>query len=194
LAQAAFFRYAEAVMRPSLGPRLAPFFGLFGLLSLSLFGPCPAAAESPSGSRDADKVPVAPGIGRAAQPGRPSVNLDALVFPENVANAPALERHFRHMLKRAARSADWGAGRGDRIEYRVVVEELAISESAGVLRVRCTALGRLPRGKSARSHLDFGGDPKDRRTVVERVLEMVARGVVTRLSALERERRRSAER
>jgi hypothetical protein len=76
----------------------------------------------------------------------------------------------------------------------VVVEELRITEEAGVLRVRCTALGRLPRGKSARSHLDFGGDPKNRRAVVERVLEMVARGVVTRLAALERERRRSASR
>jgi hypothetical protein len=132
---------------------------------------------------------VAPGIGRAADRGRPSVNLDALAFPEDVAGAPALERHFRHMLKRAARRADWGAGRGARIEYRVVVEELSISESAGVLRVRCTALGRLPRGKSARSHLDFGGDPRNRSAVVERVLEMVARGVVTRLAALERERR-----
>jgi hypothetical protein len=73
-----------------------------------------------------------------------------------------------------------------------VVEELTIVESNGVLRVRCTALGRLPRGKSARSHLDFGGDPKKRRAVVERVLEIVARGVVTRLAALERQRRRAA--
>jgi len=143
------------------------------------------------GDRD---VPVAPGIGRAAPLGRPSVTLDALVFPDGLTNGDALERHFRHMLARAARRADWGAGRGAHIEYRVVVEELVLTESKGVLRVRCTALGRLPRGKSARSHLDFGGDPKNRRAVVERVLEMVARGVVTRLAALERERRRSATR
>jgi hypothetical protein len=148
----------------------------------------PAAATGTAG------VPVAPGIGRAANPGRPNVKLDALVFPEDIANADALERHFRHMLRRAARKADWGAGRGARIEYRVVIEELDIREASGVLRVRCTALGRLPRGKSARSHLDYGGDPKKRHALVERVLEMVARGVVTRLAALERERRRAARR
>jgi hypothetical protein len=117
-----------------------------------------------------------------------------LVFPQNLPNGAALERHFRHMLRRASRRADWGAGRGARIEYRVIVEELEVTEHAGVLRVRCTALGRLPRGKSARSHLDFGGDPKNRRVLVARVLEMVARGVVTRLAALERERRRSPNR
>jgi hypothetical protein len=151
-----------------------------------------SAAAGPDG--DPDDVPVAPGIGRARNPGRPSVELDALVFPEKIESADALERHFRRMLKRAARRADWGAGRGAHIEYRVVVEELAVTETRGVLRVRCTALGRLPRGKSARSHIDYGGDPKKRRAVIERVLEIVAGGVVTRLAALERERRRSAKR
>jgi hypothetical protein len=163
-----------------------------GLVGLVLLVAGTAAAEPSKAASDTDKVPIAPGIGGAPQRGRPSVNLDALVFPTDVANAAALERHFRHMLRRAARRADWGAGRGARIEYRVVVEELTMTESDGVLRVRCTALGRLPRGKSARSHLDFGGDPKKRRAVVERVLEIVARGVVTRLAALERQRRRAA--
>lgn len=160
-----------------------------GLAAVLVTSSAAAGPDAPS-----DAVPVAPGIGRAKNPGRPRVELDALVFPESVESAAALERHFRHMLKRAARRADWGAGRDARIEYRVVVEELAVSESHGVLRVRCTALGRLPRGKSARSHIDYGGDPKKRRAVVERVLEIVARGVVTRLAALERERRRSANR
>jgi len=173
--------------RSRLGSLLSP-------LGFVLIATASGAAEPSPSARDVETAPVAPGIGRAAQPGRPSVNLDALVFPTGVANAPALERHFRHMLRRAARRADWGAGRGAHIEYRVIVEELAVTETAGVLRVRCTALGRLPRGRSARSHLDFGGDPRNRGAVVERVLEMVARGVVTRLAALERERRRSASR
>jgi hypothetical protein len=171
--------------------RLVSSFGFFGCVLLAAGW---ASGEPAAGTDDAERAPVAPGIGKAREPGRPSVNLDALVFPADVANSARLERHFRHMLKRAARRADWGAGRGAHIEYRVIVEELRISEEAGVLRVRCTALGRLPRGKSARSHLDFGGDPKNPRVVVERVLEMVARGVVTRLAALERERRRSASR
>jgi hypothetical protein len=165
---------------------LASSVGLAALLATG------SAAAGPDA--DPDAAPIAPGIGRARNPGRPSVELDALVFPRSIERAPALERHFRHMLKRAARRADWGAGRGARIEYRVVVEELVVTEARGVLRVRCTALGRLPRGKSARSHIDYGGDPRKRRAVVERVLEIVARGVVTRLAALERQRRRSANR
>lgn len=178
-------------MRLSFRSRLGWSFGLFGCV---LFSAGWATAEPAALASDAERVPIAPGIGKAREPGRPSVSLDALVFPADVANSARLERHFRHMLKRAARRADWGAGRGAHIEYRVIVEELRITEEAGVLRVRCTALGRLPRGKSARSHLDFGGDPKNPRAVVERVLEIVARGVVTRLAALERERRRSTSR
>jgi hypothetical protein len=176
-----------------LSPRLRLVSSL-GIVGCTVFVAGWAFGEPAALAENAEHVPIAPGVGKPRVPGRPSVTLDALVFPMDVANAPRLERHFRHMLKRAARRADWGAGRGAHIEYRVVVEELRITEEAGVLRVRCTALGRLPRGKSARSHLDFGGDPKNQRAVVERVLEMVARGVVTRLAALERERRRSASR
>jgi hypothetical protein len=58
-----------------------------------------------------------------------------------------------------------------------------------VLNVHCTALGRLPGGKSARSHIAFGGNPQQRERVLKSVLEIVARGVITRLAALERARR-----
>jgi hypothetical protein len=180
----------QVPMRPSARLRLAAMLWIGSFALVATRAALAEPRERPTGS---EAAPIAPGIGRP-QPGRPTVILDALVFPQSVANTARLERHFKHMLRRAARRADWGAGRGARIEYRVVVEELAIAEEAGVLRVRCTALGRLPRGKSARSHLDFGGDPKKRRAVVDRVLEIVARGVVTRLAAIERERRRSAAR
>lgn len=133
--------------------------------------------------------PIAPGVVPGAR-GRPSVRLDKLVFPENVLGARALERHFRYELKRAAKRADWGAARGAKIEYRVTVEELSVTERDGVLSVRCTALGRLPRNKSARSHIVFGGNPRERQRVVSHVLAIVARGVIIRLAALERARRR----
>jgi hypothetical protein len=138
-------------------------------------------------------VPFAPGI-RERSPGRPRVTLDSLSFPQTFARSAELERHFKQKLRQAAQRADWGAGRGASIEFRVVVEELEVVESAGVLRVRCTALGRLPKGKSARSRIDFGGDPKQQREVLRHVLEIVARGVVARLAALERERRRAVAR
>ncbi|HEY2405901.1 MAG TPA: hypothetical protein VGI10_07860 [Polyangiaceae bacterium] len=123
--------------------------------------------------------------------GRPKVKLDRLDFPSEIAESKELEAHLRLTLKREARRADWGAGRQSRISYRFSVKELDLREEAGVLHVTCTALGRLPKGKSAKSHIVFGGDPRERRKVVEHVLEIVARGVVARLAELERVRRAS---
>jgi hypothetical protein len=120
---------------------------------------------------------------------RPRVKLDRLSFPSDLSGAKELESHLRSTLKREARHADWGAGAGSKISYRFFVEQLDLREEAGVLHVTCTALGRLPKGKSAKSHIAFGGDPHDRKKVVEHVLDIVARGVLTRLAELERARR-----
>jgi hypothetical protein len=84
---------------------------------------------------------------------------------------------------------DWGAGRESTITYRYAVKELSVTVEDGVLRVTCTAVGTLPRGKSAKGSLSFGGDPRQRDATVARVLEIVAGGVLTRLSELERVRR-----
>jgi hypothetical protein len=73
--------------------------------------------------------------------------------------------------------------------YRFSVEQLRIEQEDGVLRVSCTAVGRLPKGKTAKGNLSFGGDPQRRNAVVVRVLQIVARGVLTRLAELERVRR-----
>lgn len=161
------------------------------LLALCLaFVPRLALAEEQETPRDPKDAPIAPGVEkRAPYQGRPQVRLDRLVFPELEGKA-ALERHFRRTLAQAVRKADWGAGAGAKIEYRVAVEALETRLDDGVLRVRCTALGRLPKGKSARSHIEFGGLPSERQALLRRVLEIVARGVVTRLAALERARRK----
>jgi hypothetical protein len=164
--------------------------GLLLALCVALV-PNAAAANEDEGPRDPKDAPIAPGVEkRPPYQGRPSVRLDQLVFPEDIAGRAALERHFRRTLGQAAKRADWGAGSGAKIEYRVTVEALETRVEDGVLRVRCTALGRLPKGKSARSHIEFGGAPSERQALMRRVLEIVARGVVTRLAALERERRR----
>ncbi|MEP7049634.1 MAG: hypothetical protein ABJB12_04745 [Pseudomonadota bacterium] len=123
--------------------------------------------------------------------GHPHVKLDRLQLPAELSGADAkeFEKHLRVTLKREARHADWGADQKSKISYRFFVEELELREENGVLHVTCTALGRLPKGKSAKSHIAFGGDPRARKKVVERVLDIVARGVVTRLAELERARR-----
>jgi hypothetical protein len=183
LARPLALRYAGAV-NGSCRTRLAALL----CLGANLVGA--GASAEPASPRDA---PFAPGI-RERSPGRPRVTLDGLTFPKTLPRSAELERHFKHKLRQAAHRADWGAGRGASIEFRVAVEELEVTEVGGVLKVSCTALGRLPKGKSARSRIDFGGDPRQGQKVLRHVLEIVARGVVTRLAALERERRRAVAR
>jgi hypothetical protein len=120
--------------------------------------------------------------------GRPTVKLDRLTLPA-VDDAAQVERYVRQVLKSEVRRADWGAGRGSVIQYRFTVEELSALNDNGVLHVTCSASGRLPRGPAARSHLAFGGSPGERQKLVEHVLGIVARGVITRLAEMERIRR-----
>jgi hypothetical protein len=117
------------------------------------------------------------------------VRLDQLGLPPDLVGAKALETHLRKTLQREVRRADWGAGAGSKISYRFFIEQLDLREDKGVLHVTCTARGRLPKGKSAKSQIVFGGDPRERTKVVQHVLDIVARGVVTRLAELERTRR-----
>ena len=149
---------------------------LFGLLSAALLlRPEPVRAEAD---------PAA-----TSRTSQPHIQLDRLTFPADLIGAKQYEGHLRSTLKREARHADWGAGSNSTISYRFFVEQLDLREEAGVLHVSCTARGRLPKGKSAKSHIVFGGDPRDRKKVIERVLDIVARGVVTRLAELEKARR-----
>jgi hypothetical protein len=146
--------------------------------------PCladPAAARS-------DAADTLPDDARATI-GRPKVTLDRLAFGPGVPRDPAWTQHLEQVLRREARRADWGAGRGAHIEYRFTITELSMRVQGRVLHVSCTAFGKLPKGRTAKSRLSFGGDAVHRNQVVDHVLEIVARGVVTRLAELERVRR-----
>jgi hypothetical protein len=163
-------------------------FGAAGALLALLLAAPPARASTP------EPLPAARSAKKAERPrGRPDVKLDRLDFPRDVANSRFFEQRLRKLLAREARRADWGAGRGSRIEYRFSVTELTFVLDGDVLRVSCAATGRLPGGKSARSRLAFGGEPRHRNKIAERVLEIVARGVITRLAELERVRRGDLE-
>jgi len=121
--------------------------------------------------------------------GRPLIVLDRLVVPNTVPEYKRVSRVLEKVLKHEARRVQWGAGRNNRIAYRFFLEQLDVTVENGVYKVRCTALGRLPKGKSARSKLELGGDPRNPRKVIDEVLSIVARGVLARLADLERERR-----
>ncbi len=144
-------------------------------------------------------LPGVAGVAGAAEPaligpddgpeGRPHIVLDQLVVPSNLPQHQRVSKVLEKALKHEAYRVQWGAGRGSRITYRFYLEQLDLSVERGVLKVRCTALGRLPKGKTARSKLEFGGDPKDPQKVVDHVLGIVARGVLSRLADMERDRR-----
>ena len=120
--------------------------------------------------------------------GRPKVKLNRLTFP-SMPQGSYYKKHLERSLQREARKADWGAGEGSVIHYRVRVDSLRIEAAGDVVRVHCSATGELPNGKSARSRLSFSGAPAAERKLVEEVLSLVARGVVTRLAELEHRRR-----
>jgi hypothetical protein len=121
--------------------------------------------------------------------GRPHIVLDQLVVPPALPEHQRISKVLEKVLKHEQHRVQWGAGRQSHITYRFYLEELALTVEHGVLKVRCTAFGRLPKGKSARSKLEFGGDPKDAHKVIDHVLTIVARGVLSRLAEQERDRR-----
>jgi hypothetical protein len=123
-----------------------------------------------------------------ADRGHPKVVLDQLDLTKAALAGPE-EKYLRQVLAREARRADWGAGRKSRIQYRFRIDMLDVADEESVIRIRCTATGWLPKGKTAKSKLSFGGSPKERAELIRRVLAIVARGVVTRLAELERQRR-----
>ncbi|RYZ04984.1 MAG: hypothetical protein EOO73_21560 [Myxococcales bacterium] len=153
-----------------------------GLLSIVLV----LAASAPRVALGREPAIVGPSDGPE---GRPHVVLDRLEVPSTVPEHERVSKVLAKVLKHEQYRVEWGAGRHNRITYRFYLEQLDLSVERGVLKVRCTALGRLPKGKTARSKLEFGGDAKAPRQVIDHVLGIVARGVLTRLADLERERR-----
>jgi hypothetical protein len=126
---------------------------------------------------------------RAAARGRPKIVVDRVELSENVESPSLVRKKLLPILKREGRHADWGAGRGSRVTFRFELIELRVDQQGDVLRVHCQAVGHLPRGQRARGGLTFSGDAAKRNELVERTLEIVARGVITRLAELERKRR-----
>jgi hypothetical protein len=135
----------------------------------------------------AEPVEDTPVIGRPR--GRPHVKLDRATLPAGLEDADELLRHVKYTLRRQAARADWGCGAGSTISIRFEVETLSVEQRGEVLHIRCSARGELPRRRAARSQLSYGGNVKNRKKLLLRVLEIVARGVVSRLADMERARR-----
>lgn len=154
-----------------------------------LLGGALALVATAAGAETARREKRDPRLAMITPNGRPTIKIDQITLPPEVANARGYAKYLKKRLLKESRRAKWGAGRNNVIQYRFAVSELTIVEDGDVVRVRCTALGKLPRGQAAKSHLAFSGEARKRRQVVEHVLDIVARGVVTRLAELERIRR-----
>jgi hypothetical protein len=168
---------------PGFHPRFSRLACASLLLGALLSSAAPAAGKGKPGvKKDARLALITPN-------GRPTIKIDKVELPPDVAGAKGYAKYLKKRLLRESRRAKWGAGRNNVIQYRFKISELSISDDGDVLRVRCSAVGKLPRGQAAKSQLTFSGDPRKRRKVIEHVLDIVARGVVTRLAELERIRR-----
>jgi len=159
------------------------------LVGCAMLGaPLTAGANPPSFPPERRPNPTEPPDAEGVSTeGRPKIVLDYLELP---AGTPSVYRkQLRAILYRETRRVRWGAGTGSTITYRFYVTRLEFQVEGDVLRVTCHAVGKLPKGKTAKSTLTFGGPVTERGAVVQRVLEIVARGVVTRLAEMERTRR-----
>ena len=56
-----------------------------------------------------------------------------------------------------------------------------------VVRITCTAVGKIPGVGAAKSRFSYSGKPEEQRKLEHHVLELVARGIVTRLADMARE-------
>lgn len=100
-------------------------------------------------------------------------------------HAARLGKVFKEALKQASKRADFGKGvKSVTLSARIV--ELRTEQQGDVLRVTCTAMGRVSGGAGARSKLSYGGDPAKREQLEKEVVTMVANGLVTRLAQIVR--------
>jgi hypothetical protein len=97
-----------------------------------------------------------------------------------------LAKNLHQLLREASRKADFG--KTGKVLLRARIAEYVVEQKGDVLRIRCTVIGRLEGGPSAKSRIAFGGDPKDPKALETQVLKMVAAGLTGRLAALAKAR------
>lgn len=93
-----------------------------------------------------------------------------------------LAKLLKSLLTQAAKKADFGKLKSVKLSARIV--SFSSVEKGDVLQVSCTIGGKLEGGPGARSHISFGGSPKERAQLEKQVLSMVANGLVTRLAEM----------
>jgi hypothetical protein len=118
-----------------------------------------------------------------ARPG-PKIEWVRVDVPEGQ-DAARRTKIFKQALVQAARHASFGKARTVALSVRIT--ELTVERHDDVLRINCTAMGRIKGGPGARSKISYGGDPERRDELERQVLTMVANGLVARLAQIVRD-------
>jgi hypothetical protein len=117
-----------------------------------------------------------------ARPG-PKIEWVRVDVPEGQ-DAARRTKIFKQALVQAARHASFGKAKAVALSVRIT--ELTVEQHDDVLRITCTAMGRIKGGPGARSKISYGGDPEKRDELERQVLTMVANGLVARLAQIVR--------
>lgn len=117
--------------------------------------------------------------------GKPQVEWTAVdVRPGD--DAKRIARQLRRELRSASKNADWGNAK--KLALRARVKVLSWEEREDLVRLKLTVVARIVDGPSARSHIQLGARPKERRQLERQALRIVAEGLVTRLAEIARNR------
>lgn len=95
-----------------------------------------------------------------------------------------VQKVLKQALATAAKKANFGKVKNVSLSARVV--EMNVEERGDVLRITCTAMGRVVGGAGARSRISYGGSPDKREELEKEVLTQVANGLVARLAQIVR--------
>jgi hypothetical protein len=117
-----------------------------------------------------------------ARPG-PKIEWVRVDVPEGQ-DAARRAKIFKQALVQAARHASFGKAKAVALSVRIT--ELTVERHDDVLRITCTAMGRIRGWPGARSKISYGGDPEKRDELERQVLTMVANGLVARLAQIVR--------
>jgi hypothetical protein len=123
----------------------------------------------------------------AKKPPRTRVEWTEVVLPDDDRRAVRTSI-LKAVLKKESRRVDWGQHAGGELQGVVKVVEFAVSRKEDVMRVTCTAVGKLNKGPAVRTHFSFGGHPHQQEKLEKTMLTLIAQGVITRLSAIARDR------
>ena len=107
-------------------------------------------------------------------------------FPEDKLRTQR-ERILRTILRKESSTEDWGP-HNQRIEASIRIIEYQIVHTPEVVRVTCTAVGKLVGGPSVRTHFSIGDHPTKQAKLERNMMTFVARGIVTRLAVIARNR------